>query len=83
VTPIFAWGIERCLSTTSGRIESIGYSRNDWPRANDVPRFDDGKGWRRWLLDRLPLDRRFGEIAVYRIRRTQQAASVAIGAHYA
>jgi SAM-dependent methyltransferase len=83
VTPIFAWGIERCISTTSARLEATSYSRNDWPRANDVPHFDDGKGWRRWLLDWLPQDQRFGEIAVYRIRKSSEAPSMEVGRHYA
>ena len=83
VSPIFPWAVERCLSTTQAYLETVSYSRNDWPQSTDVPRFDDGKGWRRALLDRLPRDHRFGEITVYRIRKSQQAATVRIGTHYA
>lgn len=82
VSPIFPWTVERCCRTTSATVERIGYSRIDWPSGTDIPRHDGGKGVRRMLLDRLPLNKLTGEIACYLVRKTDQAAVVPVGVHY-
>lgn len=82
VSPIFPWTVERCCRTTQATVDRVAYSRVDWPRPDDVPRYDDGKGMRRRLLDRLPLNRLTGEIACYQIRKSGQAATVSVGVHY-
>lgn len=80
-TPIFPWTVERCCRTTSATIERIAYSRIDWPRGNDVPRHDGGRGLRRKLLDLLPLNRLTGEIACYSIRKVADGPDVVVGVH--
>lgn len=80
-TPIFPWTMERCCKTTSAVVERVVYSRSDWPRNNDVPRHDGGKGLRRGLLDLLPLNQLTGEIACYVIRKTAQRPDVVVGVH--
>jgi len=80
-TPIFPWTIERCCRTTTATIETIAYSRVDWPRRSDVPRHDGGMGVRRRLLDLLPLNRLTGEIACYVIRKGPQPPTVRAGVH--
>lgn len=82
VTPIFSWAIDRCCSTCDGTIEEIRYSRIDWPRSNDVPRYDGGMGWRRKLLDLLPNNGNFGEIAAYRISKVSKESRLEVGLHY-
>jgi SAM-dependent methyltransferase len=81
-TPIFPWTLERCCGTTGAQVERIAYSRIDWPRGNDIPRHDGGKGLRRMLLDWLPLNGLTGEIACYLVRKTDAAPKVAVGVHY-
>lgn len=82
VTPIFLWAVENCCRTVNAKIEKIAYSRVDWPRRNDVPRHDDGRGLRRRMLDLLPLNRLTGEIACYLVRKTERKAEVEVGVHY-
>jgi SAM-dependent methyltransferase len=81
VTPIFPWAMERCCSTTTATIETVKYSRTDWPLHNDIPRHDGGYGLRRKLLDLLPLNQLTGEIACYVIRKTSSKPSVVVGVH--
>jgi SAM-dependent methyltransferase len=81
VTPIYPWAVERCCRTTSAIVESVSYSRIDWPRNDDVPRYDGGGGLRRAMLDRLPLNRYTGEIACFRIRKTASAPRVLASLH--
>jgi len=81
VTPIFPWAVERCCLTTSAHIEDIKYSRVDFPRNNDVPRHDGGLGWRRKILNLTSLNKHTGEIACFKIRKSNKTPSIDIGAH--
>lgn len=81
VTPIFSWAVDRCCSTCDAVVEEVRYSRVDWPRSNDIPRYDDGKGWRRKLLNLLPSNGRFGEIAAYRIAKIRKETRFEVGSH--
>ncbi len=81
VSPIFPWSVERCCLTTSAKIECITYSRFDFPRRNDIPRHDDGLGWRRKILNYFPLNKHTGEIACFKIRKTSETPSIVIGTH--
>jgi SAM-dependent methyltransferase len=85
VTPIFPWAVERCCSTTSARITSISYSRADWPRRDDTPRHNVGRGiprlmrrLRRMILDQLPRNALTGEISIFCIAKTQAVPAAKI-----
>jgi len=82
VTPIHEWAVKRCCLTTSSKIESIVYSRVDFPMKDDIPRGSGGKGVRRRLLDMMPLNRLTGEIACYKICKTTDKPQIDIGKHY-
>lgn len=82
VTPIFSWAVERCCRTTQAKIIDTRYSRFDWPRNNDIPRYDGNKGLRRAFLDLFPVNKLSGEIACYKLGKTDSAPSMSIGAHY-
>jgi SAM-dependent methyltransferase len=71
VTPIFPWAVERFCRTTHARLQETRYSCVRWPDAADGPR--DPGGWKRWLLDRLPRNHLWGEIAAYRLIRDPAA----------
>jgi SAM-dependent methyltransferase len=81
VTPIFPWSVERWCTTVGARLESIGYSRVDWPTQADVPRFYAG-GKVRALKDLIPRNHLTGEISCYRILKSG-AAVLPVGVHYA
>jgi SAM-dependent methyltransferase len=83
VTPIFPWAVERCCTTTTAVVESISYSRADWPRKSDIPRHDGGFGFRRKLLDVLPLNATTGEISCFKIRKTESDPTTSVGVHTA
>ena len=83
VTPIFSWAVQRCCQTTNAKLIDIQYSRIDWPRNDDVPRYDGNQGLRRWLLDKLPLNRLSGEVTCYKVRKTIKEPEISIGTHYA
>ncbi|AEG02590.1 class I SAM-dependent methyltransferase [Methylomonas methanica] len=82
VTPIPSWSVERCCRTTSAEVVDIRYSRVDWSRANDIPRYDGNLGLRRKLLNLLPLNKLTGEIACYRVRKTASQPRMDIGIHH-
>jgi SAM-dependent methyltransferase len=81
VTPIYSWSVERCCRTTTGSIEEVEYSRVDWPSKNDVPKHDNGLGFRRKLLNLFPLNKLTGEIAGYRIRKNAEHPTIEVGLH--
>jgi SAM-dependent methyltransferase len=80
VTPIFPWSVRRWCSTTTAKLESITYSRVDWPTRSDVPKYDGGR--RRRLKNLIPLNALTGEISCYRIRKQGQQ-EIEVGLHYA
>lgn len=80
VTPIFPWSVERWCTTAAARLESVNYSRVDWPTPIDVPRYNKGSYARR-LKDFLPLNSLTGEISCYTIRKAGEATRD-IGLHY-
>lgn len=82
VSPIFSWSIERFCLTTSAILEKTLYSRHDWPKSNDVPRHDGGKGFRRRMLDIIPCSQYTGEISCYVVRKTNEKNMVNPGVHY-
>ena len=67
VTPVFEWAVSRCCQTCDGVVDEIRYSRVDWPRSNDIPRY--GGKFRRFFLNLLPCNRIFGEITIYSIMK--------------
>ena len=81
VTPIFPWSVQRWCSTSSAKLESVSYSRVDWPTRDDIPKFYDG-GYVRRLKDLLPLNSLTGEIACYSVHKVGEA-SLGVGLHYA
>ena len=80
VTPIFPWSVERWCTTATARLESVRYSRVDWPTDVDVPRYNNGSYARR-LKDMLPLNSLTGEISCYTIRKRGEATQD-VGLHY-
>ena len=82
VTPIHPWAVDRCCLTTPAKVVDISYSRFDFPRSNDIPRHDGGLGWRRKLMDLFPLNVHTGEIACFKLVKTNSEPVIDIGVHY-
>ena len=82
VTPIFSWAVERCCRTTNAEVIDMRYSRIDWPRSNDVPRYDGNLGLRRKILNMFPTNKLSGEIACYKVRKTTGTPRMEVGIHY-
>jgi SAM-dependent methyltransferase len=81
VTPIFPWAVNRWATTTQAVVESVTYSRANWPSSDDVPRHWE-RAWIRRLKSLLPINSLTGEISCYRVTRSGDP-TVVIGAHYA
>ncbi len=81
VTPIFPWAVMRWAQTTEARVDSITYSRANWPTSDDVPRHWERR-WSKKLKDMLPVNSLTGEISCYSISKSG-VPTVAVGAHYA
>lgn len=80
VTPIFDWAVRRCCTTCCGKIDDIRFSRVEWPRHNDVPRYPGRL--RRLLLGLLPCNRLLGEIAGYSIVKDSTVKQeISVGHH--
>jgi SAM-dependent methyltransferase len=82
VTPIFPWAVERWAQTVNATVDRLAWTRANWPTRHDVPRHWERR-WSRYLKKLLPVGPMFGEIACYRILKTDVAASVVRGQHYA
>jgi SAM-dependent methyltransferase len=82
VTPIFPWAVERWAMTVNASIDKLTWTRANWPTWQDIPRHWERR-WSRYLKKLLPVGKIFGEIACYRIVKTDTPASVVRGQHYA
>jgi SAM-dependent methyltransferase len=83
VTPIFSWSVQRFCRTTDALVEAVRYSRVEWPTRHDVPRHWSGRV-RGMLLRLLPRDARFGEVAIYHLRKAiEPGPRVDVGRHSA
>jgi SAM-dependent methyltransferase len=81
VTPIFPWAMRRFCHTASVRVAETRYSRVEWPRRDDVPRWP--RKPRRAMLSWLPRNGLFGEITGYRLVKTADRPGLDVGHHYA
>jgi len=80
VTPIFPWAVERWARTTNAAVESVTYSRANWPTSEDVPRHWERR-WSRTMKSMLPVNSLTGEISCYCITKGGKP-SVSVGTHY-
>ena len=80
VTPIFPWAVVRWCSTVAATLDTVTYSRVDWPTATDVPKHYGKRSYGRFLKDLLPLGSLTGEIACFKIRK-HGVPSNSIGTH--
>lgn len=81
VTPIYPWAVSRWAKTTDAVLNSITYSRVNWPTKTDVPRHWEPV-WSRALKSLIPLNSLTGEISCFSVTRAGKA-SVTVGTHYA
>ena len=81
VTPIFPWAVERWTRTTVAKLESITYSRVNWPSVNDVPRHWERR-WVKLLKQLLPLNSMTGEISCYSITKAG-CPTISVSSHSA
>ncbi len=81
VTPIFPWAVSRWARTTNAVLNSITYSRTNWPTKHDVPRHWEPI-WTRTLKKLIPPSSLTGETSCYTITKSGEA-TVTVGVHYA